>query len=140
MARNRKRCQDNTVTSRQYDRRAIFVSGDVRFQDGDAVDLSKLGGRFFPIFFLFLSIHAHALAYLAITCTPRTTDVLWYSGVRDIRVLFMYDANQCAWRIALIRLNNVSPLNFTSKYIRPAASAHIKTTTLPAPLVMKFQM
>jgi len=29
------------VTSRQYGRRAIFVSGDVRFQDGDVVDLAS---------------------------------------------------------------------------------------------------
>ena len=32
------------MTSRQYGKRAVFVSGDVRFQDGDAVDLGKLGG------------------------------------------------------------------------------------------------
>ena len=32
---------NNNVTSRHYDRRAIVVSGDVRFQDGDAVNLSK---------------------------------------------------------------------------------------------------
>ena len=32
-----------------YGRRAIFVSSDVTFQDGDAVDLGKLrGGRFLP--------------------------------------------------------------------------------------------
>ena len=40
---NRKTCHNNTVTSRQYGRRAIYVSGDVRFQDGDAFDLGKLG-------------------------------------------------------------------------------------------------
>ena len=40
MARNRK----PTVTSRQYGKRAVFVSDDVRFQDGDAVDIVKLGG------------------------------------------------------------------------------------------------
>ena len=44
MAANRKTRHNNTVTSRQYGRRAIFVPGDVRFQDGDAFDLSKLGG------------------------------------------------------------------------------------------------
>ena len=32
-----------TVTSRQLRRRAIFVSGDVRFQDGDVVDLKQMG-------------------------------------------------------------------------------------------------
>ena len=44
MAANRKTRHNNTVTSRQYGRRAIFVPGDVRFKDGDAFDLSKLGG------------------------------------------------------------------------------------------------
>ena len=44
MAANRKTRHNNTVTSRQYGRRAIYVPGDVRFQDGDASDLSKLGG------------------------------------------------------------------------------------------------
>ena len=44
MAANRKTRHNNTVTSRHYGRRAIFVPGDVKFQDGDAFDLSKLGG------------------------------------------------------------------------------------------------
>ena len=44
MAANRKTLHNNTVTSRQYGRRAIFVHGDVKFQAGDAFDLSKLGG------------------------------------------------------------------------------------------------
>ena len=39
----RKTRHNNTVTSRYYGKRAIFVYGDVRFQDGDAVNLSKLG-------------------------------------------------------------------------------------------------
>ena len=43
MAANRKTRRNNTVTSRHYGRRAIFVPGDVKFQDGDAFDLSKLG-------------------------------------------------------------------------------------------------
>jgi len=41
---------NNTMTSRLYGRRAIFVSGDVRFQDGDAVNLSKVGGGRFLLF------------------------------------------------------------------------------------------
>ena len=46
-------------------RRAILVSGDVRFQDGDAFDLGKLGGGTFSlIFFYFLSMSALALAIL----------------------------------------------------------------------------
>ena len=59
---NRKTCHNNTVTSRQYGRRAIYVSGDVRFQDGDAFDLGKLGGgggATFPFIFsaLFQCMH-----------------------------------------------------------------------------------
>ena len=45
MARNRKGIP--TVTSRQYGKRAIFVPDDVRFQDGDAVDIGTLGGGAF---------------------------------------------------------------------------------------------
>ena len=53
MAANRKTRHNNTVTSRQYGRGAIFLPGDVRFQDGDACDLSKLkGGAFFHFYFL----------------------------------------------------------------------------------------
>ena len=44
MAANRKTRHNNTVTPRHYGRRAIFVPADVKFQDGDAFDLSKLGG------------------------------------------------------------------------------------------------
>ena len=51
MAAIRKTRHNNTVTSRYYGRRAIFVSGDVRFQDGNEVNLSKLGeGAFFYFF------------------------------------------------------------------------------------------
>ena len=51
MAANRKTRHNNTVSSRQYGRRAIYVPGDVRFQDGDSFDLGKLGmgGRLFPL-------------------------------------------------------------------------------------------
>ena len=56
MAANRKTRHNNTVTSRQYGRRAIFVPGDVRFQDGDAFDLSKLGGGAFFHFYFVLSM------------------------------------------------------------------------------------
>jgi len=56
MAANRKTRHNNTVTRRQYGRRAVFVPGDVRFQDGDAIDVGKPGGwRFLP-FFYFLSM------------------------------------------------------------------------------------
>ena len=67
MAANRKTRQNNTVTSLQYGRRAVYVSGDVRFQDGDAFDLSKLGGGTFSfILFYSYSMSALALAYFAI--------------------------------------------------------------------------
>ena len=120
MAANRKTRHNNTVTSRQYSKRAIFVPGDVRFQDGDAFDLSKLGGggggRFLPLLLRSFNVLL-ALAYFAIRYTHRTTDVLWYNGLCDIRVVFMHDASQCAWRITPIRFNNVrlSPLIFTPK-------------------------
>ena len=54
MAANRKTRHNNTVTSRHYGRRAIFVPDDVKFQDGDAFDLSKLGGGgvFFHFYFV----------------------------------------------------------------------------------------
>ena len=62
---NRKKRHNNRVTSRQYGRRAFYVSSDVRFQDGDAFDLGKLGGGTFSlIFFYFLSMSALALAIL----------------------------------------------------------------------------
>ena len=55
MAANR-----NTVSSRQYGRRAIYVPGDVRFQDGDAFDLGKLGrgggGAHYSTFYFVLSM------------------------------------------------------------------------------------
>ena len=44
MAAHRKTRHNNTVTSRQYGRRAIYVPGGVGFEDGDTSDLSKLGG------------------------------------------------------------------------------------------------
>ena len=96
MAANRKTRHNNTVTSRHYDRRAIFIPGDVKFQDGDAFDLSKLGGRrFLPLLLRSFNVLL-ALAYFAIMYTHRTTVVLWYDGLCDIRLLFMHDASQCA--------------------------------------------
>jgi len=56
MAANRKTRHNNSVTQRQYGRRAVFVPGDVRFQDGDAIDVGKLGGGRFLAFFYFLSM------------------------------------------------------------------------------------
>ena len=89
MAANRKTRHNNTVTSRHYGRRAIFVPGDVKFQDGDAFDLSKLGGGrcFLPLLLRSFNVLL-ALAYFAIMYTHRTTVVLWYDGLCDIRVLF----------------------------------------------------
>ena len=98
MAANRKARHNNTVMSRHYDRRAIFIPGDVKFQDGDAFGLSKLGGggrRFLPLLLRSFNVLL-ALAYFAIMYTHRTTVVLWYDGLCDIRLLFMHDASQCA--------------------------------------------
>ena len=58
--------------------------------------------------FLFLQMSAFALAYFAMRCTHRTTAILWYNGLCDIRVLFVYDACQCTCRIATIRLYKVT--------------------------------
>ena len=118
MAANRTTRHNNTVSSRQYGRSAIYVPGDVSFQDGDDFDIGKLvrgggGGAFFH--FLLRSFNVLlTLAYFSIRYTHRTTVVLWYNGLCDIRVLFMHDASQCAWRITPIRFNNVilSPLIF----------------------------
>ena len=98
MAANRKTRHNNTVTSRHYGRRASFVPGDFKFQDGDAFDLSKLGGggrRFLPLLLRSFNVLL-ALAYFAMRYTHRTTVVLWYDGLCDIRVLFMHDASQFA--------------------------------------------
>ena len=94
MAANRKTRHNNTVSSQ--------LTGD---WGG--------GGAFFH--FLLRSFNVLlALAYFSIRYTHRTTVVLWYNGLCDIRVLFMHDASQCAWRITPIRFNNVrlSPLIF----------------------------
>ena len=58
MAANRKTRHNNTVSSRQYGRRAIYVPGDVRFQDGDSFDLGKLGrgGALFSTFYFVVSM------------------------------------------------------------------------------------
>ena len=108
MAANRKTRHNNTVSSRQYGRRVIYVPGDVRFQYGDPIDLGKLGGGAFFHFLLRYFNVLFALAYFSIRYTHRTTVVLWYNDLCDIRVLFMHDASQCAWRITPIRFNNVS--------------------------------
>ena len=116
MAANRKTRHNNTVTSRRYGRRAIFVPGDVKFQDGDAFDLSKLGGgeALSSTFTSFFQCFTCASLFRNKVHTHRTTVVLWYDGQCDIRVLFMHDGSQCAWGITPIRFNNVrlSPLSF----------------------------
>ena len=89
---------NNSMTSRLYGRRAIFVSGDIRFQDGDAVNLSKLGGVRYLLFSTTSFQCFIALAYFTIRYIYRTTVILWYNGPCDIPVLFVHDATQCAWR------------------------------------------
>ena len=103
LAPNRK------VTSRQYGKRGIFVCGDVRIQDGDAVDLVKLGGGPLScVFFFVLSIAALALVYVVIMYMYRATVLFWCSVLCDILVLFMYETCKWPWGIAPIRFNNVS--------------------------------
>ena len=117
MAANRNTRHNKTVTSRRYGRRAIFIPGDVKFQDGDAFDLSKLGGggqALSSTFTSFFQCFTCASLFRNKVHTHRTTVVLWYDGQCDIRVLFMHDASQSAWGITPIRFNNVSlsPLSF----------------------------
>ena len=56
------------MTSRQYGKRAIFVSGDVRFQDGDAVDLGKLRGTAFSSLLLSFNVCTLRVGML-LSCT-----------------------------------------------------------------------
>ena len=72
MAANRKTRHNNTVSSRQYGRRAIYLPGNVRFQDGDAFDLGKVwrgGGRFLPLSTSFFQCFACASLFLNKTHT-----------------------------------------------------------------------
>ena len=61
---NGKTCHNNTVSSCQYGRRALYVSGDVRFQDGDAFDLGKLGGGDVSFYLFLLSLNVCTCASL----------------------------------------------------------------------------
>ena len=86
------------------------------------------GGRFLPLLIRSFNVLL-ALAYFAIRYTHRTTVVLWYDVRCDIRVPFMHDASQCAWRTTPIRFNNVrlSPLIF-----RPNISGLLRPRVLKA--------
>ena len=108
MARNRKGhpyCDVTTIRQTRH-----FRSDNVRFQDGDAVDMGNLDrGRALPSdYSFFLSMSALAQVHVAIVYTHKCTVLLWSSGLCDIRVHFLYDVCQYAWRIASIRFNNVS--------------------------------
>ena len=88
MARNRKGhpyCDVTTIRQTRY-----FRSDNVRFQDGDAVDIGKLGrGRALSSdYSFFLSMSALAQVHVVITYTHKTTVLLWCSGLCDIRELF----------------------------------------------------
>ena len=108
MARNRKGhpyCDVTTIRQTRY-----FRSDNVRFQDGDAVDIGKLGGggRFLPTtpsFFQCLPLHRFMLS-------SRTRIRLqFYYGAAVCATFgnfFLYDVCQYAWRIASIIFNNVS--------------------------------
>ena len=82
LAANRKTRHNNTVTSRRYGRRAIFVPGNVKFQDGDAFDLSKRGGgeALSSTFTSFFQCFTCASLFRNKVHTYRTTVVLWYDG------------------------------------------------------------
>jgi hypothetical protein len=51
---------------------------------------------------------ALAQVHVVIMYTDKTTVLLWCSGLCNIRVLFLYNVCQYAWRVASIRFNNVS--------------------------------
>ena len=93
MARNQKGhryCDVMTIRQTRY-----FRSDDVRFQDGDAVDIGILGrggGTLSSDYSFFLSMSALAQVHVVIMCTHRTTVLLWCSGLCDIRLLSLYDA------------------------------------------------
>ena len=108
MARNRKGHPYSDVTTIRQTR--YFRSDNVRFKDGGAVDIGKLGrGRALSSdYSIFLSMSALAQVHIVIMYRHKTTVLLWPSGLVNIRVLFMYDVCQYAWRIASIRFNNVS--------------------------------
>ena len=127
MAANRKTRHNNTVTSRRYGRRAIFVPGEIKFQDGDAFDLSKLGGGgrpFLPLLLRSFNVLL-ALAYFAIRFTHIGLQLCYgTTASAAFGYVFMHDASQCAWGITPIRFDNVrlSPLSFTpniSGLLRP---------------------
>ena len=91
------------MTSRQYGKRAIFVSGDVRFQDGDAVDLGKLGDRFLSSTSFFQCMHP-ARVYVS-SCTR--VGLPYYYGTAACAT-FAYFLCTMHVNIAPIRFNNVS--------------------------------
>ena len=113
------------MTSRQYVKRAIFVQTTSDFKMAAPLIYANWGGGTLSSdFSFFLSIcHVHVV----IMYTHKTTLLLWCSGLCDIRVLFLYDVCQYAWRIASIRFNNVSlcPLILIPN-VRLAVSALIK--------------
>ena len=64
------------------------------------------GDRFLPSTSFFLCMHP-VRGDVVNMYTHRTTVLLLYSGLCDIRVLFMYDAGLHAWHIPPVRFNNV---------------------------------
>ena len=57
------------MTSRQYGKRALFVSGDVIFHVGDTVDLG--GGALSSVFSLYRPMYALAIVYVVNMYTHR---------------------------------------------------------------------
>ena len=64
------------------------------------------GDRFLPSTSFFQCMHP-VRGDVVIMCTHRTTVLFLYSGLCDVRVLFMYDAGLHAWHIPTVRCNNV---------------------------------
>ena len=108
MARNRKEhpyCDVTTIRQTRH-----FRSDNVRFQDGGAVDIGKLGrgGRFLPTtpsFFQCLPLQRFLLS----SCT-RIRLQFYYGAAASATFGYFFCTMffQYAWRIASIRFNNVS--------------------------------
>ena len=83
------------MTSRQYGKRAIFVSGDVRFQDGDAVDLGKLGGGGAFFCLLFLSFNVCNMRYYMLSSCTRIALPFYYDAVACVTFGYFLCMSMC---------------------------------------------
>ena len=107
MAANRKRHSYCDVTTIRQTRHFRFWRRQISRWRRRWSRQTGGGGAFFRLLFSF-SVCTCAACVCFIIYKHRTTVLLWYMGVCDIRVLFMYDPCKCVWHIAPIRFNNIS--------------------------------